>query len=318
MTFFFLLLLQIGISVTGILDFLTAVKRSNTSYTDYYFCCDINGTFLSWEYNHKPLSAFRTDDVGEVRLDERADYTYTATLLSSQPTYSNEAEMDSILVISFHNDRNPDNFSVTCISNRNSYTNFSQGVSSVRKSKKDKDIHLDYIKSGNIVSTNYLSHVFICVVHQRSQFFEVTGPTLTGQILSFSRFDNIGRASTIFSEDRNVANVQGILMAGDSSELIALVIVSLNGSVDGVTCGDSENFVDLSLMEVTSPDDQVVTDYGTTETEQATESLSTNTEESTNFTTAPMDGHLLSIIIPIIMIILLLVVIFGGLIIKHK
>ncbi len=278
----FLLLLQIGISVSGILDFLTAVKRSNTSYTDYYFCCDINGTFLSWEYNHKPLSAFRTDDVGEVRLDERADYTYTATLLSSQPTYNNEAKMDSILVISFHNDRIPDNFSATCSSNRNIYTTFSQGVSSVEKSVQDKDIHLDYIKSGNIVNTNFLSHIFICVVHQWSQFFKVTGPTLTGQILSFSRFDNIGRARTILSEDRNRANVQGIIMAGDSSVLIALVIVSLNGSVESVTCGDSENFVDLSLAEVISSDDRVVIDYGTTETEPATESPSTNTEESTN------------------------------------
>ncbi len=182
-------------------------------------------------------------------------------------------------------------------------------MSSVKKSVQDKDNHLDYIKSYNIVNTNYQSHILICVVHQRSLFFEVTGPTLTGQILSFSRFDNIGRASTIFSEDRNVANVQGILMAGDSSELIALVIVSLNGSVDGVTCGDSENFVDLSLAEVTSSDDRVVINNGTTETEPATESPST--KESTNF----------SIIIPtiiFIIIILLLVVIFGGLIIKHK
>ncbi len=104
-----LLLLQIGVSVSGKLDFLTAVKRSNTSYTDYYFSCNINGTFLLWEYNREPLSAFHTADVGEVWLDKRAEYTYTATLLSSQPT-NNEAEMDSILVISSHNDRNPDNF----------------------------------------------------------------------------------------------------------------------------------------------------------------------------------------------------------------
>ncbi len=309
---FLLLLLQIGISVSGKLDFLTGVKRANTSCTDHYLYCSIKGSFLLWEYNRDPLGAFHKDDVGEVWLDKRAEYTYTATLLSSQPT-NNEAEMVSIIVISFHNDRIPDNFSVTCISNRNVYTTYSQGVSSVKKSVQDKNIHLDYIKSGNIVNTNFLSHIFICVVHQRSQFFEVTGPTLTGQIFSFNRFR---RASTILSEDRNMANVQGILMAGDSSVLIALVIVSLNDSVESVTCGDSKNFVDLSLAEVTSSDNRVVINNGTTETEPATESPST--KESTNFTIAPMDGHLLSIITPIIIIILLLVVIFGGLIIKHK
>ena len=42
---------------------------------------------MVWEYNKQSLTGFHTNDVGEVVFDERDDYTYTATLLSSQPTF---------------------------------------------------------------------------------------------------------------------------------------------------------------------------------------------------------------------------------------
>ncbi len=226
------------------LSFLTAVKRlSITNYKDYYFSCTVVGNYIQWEYNHDPLSAFLLNDVGQAVLDERADYTYTATLLSSQPTMDDEAEMDSVLVISFRNGSNPGNFSVTCISNSNTSTAFFQHniISTVKNTApKDADIQLDYVVSEQIVrrGPQYLSHIFICGVHQAPQFIEVTELTL-----NFSSSDNVGQARTFFSDDRNTATVQGILMARDNLISIALIIVSLEASVVNVTCYDRENIV---------------------------------------------------------------------------
>ncbi len=271
-TFVFLL---IGSAATEQLIFLTAVERLGmTTHVDYYFCCNFVGRFVHWEYNNQPLSGFLTNEVGEVRLDERANYSYAATLLSSQPRSNNEAEMDSVIVISFPNGRNPDNFTVTCSSNTVISTAFTKYMSTVKNMAEKADVRLDYVLSRNIVrrGPQYLSHIFICRVRQAPQFLEATELTL-----SFSTSDNDRRARTFFSDDRHTAKVQGILMARDNLKSVALIIVSLEARVVNVTCYDRENIVELP--SIISSDNQVVTVDGTrelpaddtTESVQATE-----------------------------------------------
>ncbi len=213
---------------------------------------------MQWQYNNQPLSGFHTNDVGEVLFDERADYTYTATLLSSQPTFNNITKMDSILVISFHNDRIPDNFLVTCIIDRNTSTASSQNMFTVKNNiAKGADIRHDYVLSEPIVrrEPQYPSHIFICRVRQAPQFVYVAGTTHV-----FSSSDNTGRARTLFSDDGNTATVQGILMARDSLISVAFIIVSLEANVVNVTCYDRENnIVRLPSVEAVSSNNQVVT-----------------------------------------------------------
>ncbi len=237
---------------------------------------------MHWDYNNQTLSGFRMNEVGKIVLNERANYTYTATLLSSQPTFNNEAKLDSVLVISFRNGSNPGIFSVTCISNSNISTAFSQHISTVKNTTaKGVDIRLDYVVSKRIIlrGPQYQSHIFICGVRQVPLFVEVAGTTL-----NFSSFDNAARARTLFSDDRNTAIVQGILMARDNLMSVALIIVSLEASVVNVTCYDRENIVRLPSVEAGSSDNQVVTVDGTTETVQTTEIPQTLMEESTFFT----------------------------------
>ena len=245
---------------------------------------------MQWEYNGQPLSGFRTNNVGDVLFDERPDYTYAATLLSSKPTMDNEAEMVSVLVISFRNGNNPGNFSVTCSSNRNISTVFSQNISPVKNNRsKGADIRLDYVLSAPIVrqEPQYMSYIFICGVSQAPQFVEVTELTL-----GFSASDNAGRARTLFSDNRNTAKIQGVVMSRENLKFVALIIVSLEASVANVTCYDIENIVELPLVEAGSSDNQVITIDGTmetlpaddtTESVQATE-LPQTMYESNNFT----------------------------------
>ncbi len=259
LTFFCVL---IKVCILERLSFLTAVRRlSITNYTDYYFSCNVAGKFIQWEYNNQTLSGFRMNEVGRVRMEERANYTYTATLLSSQPTFDNEAEMDSVLVISIHNGRIPGNFSVNCISNKNVSTAFPQHLSAVKNTAaKGANIRLDYVVSEQV--RHGLSHIFMCGVRQVPLLVEVTG-----KFLSFNRFNNIGDAKTISLSDSDEFNVQAILMARDSSISVTLIIVSFNVSVVNVTCYDRENnTVRLPSVEVVSSDNQVVTVDGTMET----------------------------------------------------
>ena len=317
---------------SGQLSFLTAVDRLNTSYTDYYFCCNYIGRFILWGYNNKPLSGFSTNEVGNVLFDERNDYTYAATLLSSQPTFNGESKLDSVLVISFHNDMIPGNFSVTCNSNRNVSTVFPKNMSTAKNSiAKGADIRLDYVVSEPKVRRGhpYLSHIFICGVRQAPQFVEVTGTPLR-----FSSSDHAGQARTLFSNDRNTAIVQGILMARDNLISVALIIVSLEASVVNVTCYDRENIVILPSVEAVSSDNQVVTVDGgtmqtlpaddTTETMQTTEFLQSFMEESTNFIIASQQIYywydIMSMVsfILIIIITIISIVILSGMLIKHR
>ncbi len=257
-------ILPIAIPSMAQLIFLKAVDRlGTTAYTDYYFCCNYIGSFMQWEYNGQPLSGFRTNNVGDVLFDERPDYTYAATLLSSTPTMDDEAEMDSVLVISFHNGSSPGSFSVTCNSNRNISTVSSQNISRVKNNiSKGADIRLDYVFSAPIVHQGpQLSHIFMCGVRQAPQFVEVTELTL-----GFSASDNVGRARTLFSDDGNTATVQGILMTKDNLMSVALIIVSLEATVVNVTCYDRENIVELPSVEAGSSDNQVITVDGTMET----------------------------------------------------
>ena len=315
---------------SGQLSFLTAVDRLNTSYTDYYFCCNYIGRFILWGYNNEPLSGFSTNEVGNVLFDERNDYTYAATLLSSQPTFNGESKLDSVLVISFHNDMIPGNFSVTCNSNRNVSTVFPKNMSTAKNSiAKGADIRLDYVVSEPKVRRGhpYLSHIFICGVRQAPQFVEVTGTPLR-----FSSSDHAGQARTLFSNDRNTAIVQGILMARDNLISVALIIVSLEASVVNVTCYDRENIVELPSVEAVSSDNQVVTVDGTmelspdgkTETMQTTE-ISQTMYESNNFTSdilaiVPDDGGNVSTfyIVGISVLIIITIIIILPMLIKYR
>ncbi len=290
-------LLQISVLSVPEVQFLTAVDRLNGNYTDFYFCCNTHGRFLQWEYNHQSLTAFRTNDVGEVWLNERADYTYTATLLSSQPIFDNVATMDSVIVISFHKGMNPSNFSVSCISDRHIAT-VSHQVSTANKTITNRDdVQLKYLVSGRIVSQDYDSHILVCEVPQTPQFISVIEP-----ILSFSRFDSAGQARTIFSEDRNTAEVQGILMARDNFVSVALILVSLNVSESNVSCYDSHHIPEIELVP---PKSQTETPKLAVGTLHVTELSWTFKEESTNNATDILatreTNHVKSqIIIPII------------------
>ncbi len=299
-------LLQISVLSVPEVQFLTAVDRLNGNYTDFYFCCNTHGNLLLWEYNHQSLSAFLTDDVGRVLLSVRADYTFTATLLSSQPIFDNVATMDSVLVISFHKGTNPSSFSVSCISDRHIAT-VSHQVSTANKTIPNRDVvQLKYLVSGNIVSQDYYSHILVCEVPQTPQFIGVIEP-----ILSFSRFDSVGRARTIFSEDRNTAEVQGILMARDNFVSVALILVSLNVSVSTVSCYDSHHIPEIELVP---PKSQTETPKLAVGTLHVTELSRTFKEESTNNATDILatreTNHVKSqIIIPIIILFIIITII---------
>ena len=244
-----LLLLIFSISIcTATTDeptirYLRGVHRFNSSgYTDYYFCCNVVGTFLHWQYNDDPLTGFRFGDAGCVVVDTRSTFGYTATLLSSQsdPENNQQATLDSVFVVSFSGEP-PSTFEVTCSSNSNFSTEAVGNMSEVvRASSNDSEVVLDYVLSRPIVQNKNKTHIFVCGAQDMLQYFEINGPTI-----GFSGHDDIGRARTFLSEDGNIVNVQGVLIARHPYTSTSLLFVSEDSDVT-VTCFFGSHQVQLS------------------------------------------------------------------------
>ncbi len=82
---------------------LNFVKGVNTNeFTDYYFSCNVMGRFIQWHYNNEPLTGFHiNDEIGASKVLGKANYIYTAMLLSSEPLTTHNRTMASIILVSF-------------------------------------------------------------------------------------------------------------------------------------------------------------------------------------------------------------------------
>ena len=214
--------------------YLKGVHRFNdTGYTDYYFCCNAYGRFLRWQFNDEPLTGFVVGHVGRVVVDTtRSTFEYTATLLSSQPDPENnqQAIMDSVFVVSFSGEP-PSTFEITCSSNSNFSTEAVGNMSEVvRASSNDSEVVLDYILSRPIVQNKNKTHIFVCGALDMLQYFEINGPPI-----GFSGHDDIGQDRTVLSENGNIVNIQGVLIARRPYTSTALLFVSEDSDVN-VTC----------------------------------------------------------------------------------
>ena len=219
------------------IQYLKGVHRfGDTDYTDYYFSCNALGRFLCWQVNDIPLTGFSVGKAGRVVVDSRTAFEYTATLLSSQndPKNNQEAMLDSVFVVSF-NGEPPSTFEVKCSSSSNS--NFSTtAVNELRSdvvnaSSNNGEVVLDYVLSRQIVQNKNKTHIFVCGALDMLQYFEINGPPMIG----FSGLNYIGQDRTVLSEDHNIVNVQGVLIARHPYTSTSLLFVSEDSDVN-VTC----------------------------------------------------------------------------------
>ncbi len=199
------------------LEFVKGVTRLNTNmYTDYYFSCNINGSFLQWQYNNDPLTGFREDDeVGRTVVLTRDNYSYTASILSSRPLRNDERAMDSILMISITGSDSSD-FTITCSDGLNSKTVSAGLVSDVEDSSVRHDnsdsisgmvIVLDYITSSNIVR-NTSTHIFMCGANYSSQHLRINN----GSTLVFNSSRNPGFRRRVDPANRHSIYGLGIFL----------------------------------------------------------------------------------------------------------
>ncbi len=180
------------------LEFVKGVTRLNTSmYTDYYFSCNTNGLFLQWQYNNDLLTGFRVfDEVGLSLVFTGPNYSYTASLLSSELLRNNGRAMDSILMISFTG-QVPSDFTITCSNGLNSKTVSAGLVSDVEDSSMRHDnsdsnsgmgIVLDYITSSDTIVRNTSTHIFMCGANYSSQHLMINN----GGPVAFSSISELG------------------------------------------------------------------------------------------------------------------------------
>lgn len=199
--------------------FLKGVPRlHNANYTDYYFCCNVNGEFLQWQYEDEPLSGFRIGEAGRAIVDVRTTFEYTATLLSSEPD-GELANLDSVLVVSFRGNH-PNNFSITCSGHLSSHTITAESVSNVEFTDDQEQVVLDHVISQRIVNRMSITHIFLCGAKSLLQFISVNDPQI-----GFGEFDYIGKDRTVLTADSNTVSIQGILIARDPFQTTTLLFV---------------------------------------------------------------------------------------------
>ena len=218
-------------------------RLGNSSYTDYYFCCNVVSQLLLWEYNDITIRGFLPSDIGAAAVSSRSGVQFTTTLLSARTLESDTslAELDSILVVSFE-DVNHLPFEVTCSNEVERHTIDSTTLTNeVINSNKIEDIVLDHVLSDAIVQSRSNTYVFVCGSNSDFQFLEIAGP-----VIGFSQTDRVGQERTVLSSDRSTVNVQGILMAQDPFNKITLLLVPKDSMVNVRCFYDNEHQVELS------------------------------------------------------------------------
>lgn len=233
----FLSLITIALSTGSVtLEFIKGVTRlNNTGYTDYYFCCNVVGHFLQWQYDFQPLTIFQADDeVGRSSVDIRSGFEFTVTLLSSEPVENNNKAMDSIMVISFIGEV-PSSFQMTCSNGLNTRTIFAGPVTNVTNTSvaidtigNNPEIILDYVSSGLIVR-NTTTYIFICGTGYSSQLMQAN----RGTPLLFTSGDSLGVHRIASASTYKIAE-QGIFV-GKTPYIASILIVANNAGAE-VSC----------------------------------------------------------------------------------
>ena len=229
-----------------------ASRLHSVNFTDFYFSCHTIGEYIQWQYNEDPLSGFLPERIGTATVNNRGlSYKYTATLLSATLLVNDtrQAELESLLVISFQNEY-PESFTVKCGNNiefrsvtsnitSNTFTNV------INSTRRGNELALDYVFTSSEIVRSRNTHVFICGVQSMFQLIEVSGPSI-----GFSDRDNIGKVRTIFS-DRETIDIQAILIDREPLQTTSLLIVAENSDVQ-VKCSDEAHSVSLSSNSLSS------------------------------------------------------------------
>ncbi len=237
------------------LFYLKGVMRFNTASTDYYFCCNVIGNYLQWQYKNELLTGFNADDeVGASRVVDETDFRYTVTLLSSESIGDGNTSINSVIILSF-DEAVRNNFTITCSKGLMSKTVSAGIVSEVEDSSlRHNSYHsiiLDYviksIKSHKIVR-NSTTHIFMCGTINTPQSIQVNSLSI-----NFTSSDELGFHRNV-SGKMNSDNVQVILIALHPLMTTAIFVNTNNSNVE-VSCSDWDMLTTLNSngLYTTSP-----------------------------------------------------------------
>ncbi len=187
------------------------------------------GRFIQWHYNNEPLTGFHSnDEIGASKVVEKANYIYTAMLLSSEPLTTHNRTMASIILVSFMGPV-PSNFNITCRSGSLYQTVREGPVSNVSRSSASTPgnsnsnmvLVLDYILSYRVVG-NISTHISI----------QSNGP-----LFNFTSSDVVGSRKVVLSSEYTVKE---LTMCIDRLTITSIFIVTGNSDVQ-VTCSYEGN-----------------------------------------------------------------------------
>ncbi len=228
-------------------SYLGEVIRLNGSrYTDVYFSCSVNGSFLHWQYDYVQLRAFRMGEVSRTYVIADHGFNYTTTLLSSQPIPNDPRSeaLDSVLVLSFL-DIPPRQFQVTCTSDFDYLTrNFQSNQSKDLITNGTIDsVLLNFVLSNQIVQNRAHTYVFVCGVAYDRQLVNAGG-----SLIGFSSQDEIGKTKTLLSPDGRTTNILGILIFRDILQTATLFFIPRDSAIE-VVCSSGNHQASISTND---------------------------------------------------------------------
>ena len=199
-------------------------RLENPNSIDYYFRCQLRGTFLQWQYNNISLNGFLHTQIGKTVVDARDGFEYTVTLLSSLPNGHGQAEMISLLILSFPSNTS-NTFRVNCsgetLSNFYIINSSNTNLTEVQASKQIPNyLVLQHIFSGSLVDKRNITKLYLCGGNSQQIFLSVGSA-----YFNFSTNDSVGIQKKFVSENGSNMGVTGILMALMPYKLNALLIV---------------------------------------------------------------------------------------------
>ena len=217
--------------------YLKGVPRlNNSTYWDYYFSCNANGSTLQWVVNGNGLAVFSMGGVPQILTNRVSNFDYTTTLLSSQPTAGGQSVFDSVIIVSLLGRSNLD---VICGNGglSSSSTNNSESIMDVESQTIDS-VSLELLLTRPLVSGSiYNTSIFVSGVNNQFMNWQTYI-----DISTLRSSDTIGQGQQYLQQSDTFVTQQGILIGREPYQIVSVFFITDASNVI-VECGHNQNIL---------------------------------------------------------------------------
>ena len=221
---------------------------NDSSFTDYYFACNVVGETLQCEVNGFSLGGFVNTEVGLVRISERSQFNYSSFLITGLP-FESKYILDGVIVVSTTSQAE---LRVTCLSdlgNNSTDTTATPLVQTMGEvvAASSGNVLLQHIFTSQIIrdaNRSTTTNVFMCGTNSDFLTWEVND----GSPFGYSIHEMAGETLPPPSPDNEFVPELSFKSSSEVYTVTTLLIVSGSPHVS-IRCSSGLDVTDIAIQE---------------------------------------------------------------------